>query len=101
MNITKILSEVGNVAIMVNAVDLKEFFLDCQKEHDEEKKRLQEEADKNKQLISVGKVREMLGCSRATLWRWSKENYLKPIKIGNKVRYRLGDVLKIRKEVEV
>lgn len=30
-----------------------------------------------------------------TLWHWSKKNYLKPQKVGNKVRYRQSDIQKI------
>ena len=30
-----------------------------------------------------------------TLWHWSKKNYLKPVKVGNKVRYRQSDIQKI------
>ena len=30
-----------------------------------------------------------------TLWHWAKKNYLKPVKVGNKVRYRQSDIQKI------
>ena len=28
----------------------------------------------------------------ATLWHWGRKGYLKPVKIGNKARYRFSDI---------
>ena len=52
------------------------------------------EARKEKYLTKE-EVREICGVCDATLWHWNKKNYLKTIKIGNKVRYRMSDVRKI------
>ena len=41
------------------------------------------------------KVMEMLDVSEATLWRWAKSGYLKPINAGGKRRYRMSDVKRI------
>ncbi|KAA6308586.1 hypothetical protein EZS27_039776, partial [termite gut metagenome] len=40
-------------------------------------------------------VKEICGVCDATLWHWNKKNYLKTIKIGNKVRYRMSDIRRI------
>lgn len=52
------------------------------------------EARKEKYLTKE-EVKQMCDVCDATLWHWGKKNYLKPIKIGNKVRYRLSDIQKI------
>lgn len=52
------------------------------------------EARKEKYL-NKEEVKEICGVCDATLWHWNKKNYLKTIKIGNKVRYRMSDVRKI------
>lgn len=41
------------------------------------------------------KVAEMLGVEVVTLWRWDKQDYLKPVRIGGKVRYRMSDIQNI------
>ena len=38
------------------------------------------------------KVMELLDVSSATLWRWDKIGYLKPLNVGGKRRYRMSDV---------
>ena len=45
--------------------------------------------------LSPDKVAEMLCVSKPTLWRWSKQNYLVPISIGGKKRYRMSDVKRL------
>lgn len=45
--------------------------------------------------LNVTKVTEMLGVDRSTLWRWAQSQYLVPIKIGGKIRYKMSDINKI------
>jgi hypothetical protein len=52
------------------------------------------EARKEKYLTKE-EVKEICGVCDATLWHWNKKNYLKTIKVGNKVRYRMSDVRRI------
>jgi hypothetical protein len=44
---------------------------------------------------SPKKTGEILDVSPATLWRWQKSNYLKPVTIGGKRRYRMSDINRI------
>ena len=37
-------------------------------------------------------VMEKFGVSASTLWHWSKDGYLVPSKLGNKVLYRKSDI---------
>lgn len=51
--------------------------------------------EKAETYLSREKVAEMLEVSTGTLWRWQKLNYLVPIMVGGKRRYRRSDVMKI------
>ena len=46
-------------------------------------------------FLTVDEAVSRLGVSRSTLWRWDKEGYLKKIKRGKKITYRLSDVERI------
>lgn len=46
-------------------------------------------------LLSSDKVCEILDVSKPTLWRWEKMEYLIPVRIGGKVRYKLSDIKNI------
>ncbi|ERK39172.1 transcriptional regulator, AlpA family [Segatella baroniae F0067] len=50
---------------------------------------------RKERFLSKEEVKKLCGVCDATLWHWGKRNYLKPIKVGNKVRYRYSDVQKI------
>ena len=60
----------------------------------EVKKELENEiADgKSDRLLTIDQAAELLGVNRSTLWKWAKRDYLKPIEVGGKRRYRLSDV---------
>ncbi len=51
--------------------------------------------DKAETYLSREKVMEVLDVSAATLWRWQRQNYLVPINVGGKRRYRRSDVNRI------
>jgi hypothetical protein len=44
---------------------------------------------------SVERVAKILDVDKSTLWRWRKQNYLVPVEIGGKRRYRMSDIQKI------
>ena len=52
------------------------------------------EARKEKYLTKE-EVKEICNVCDATLWHWNRKDYLKTIKVGNKVRYRQSDIRKI------
>lgn len=50
------------------------------------------EAHREKPTMSRAEVARALGVTTATLWRWAKDGYLTPVKIGSKVLYRASDI---------
>ena len=42
--------------------------------------------------IPKKEVMQRFGVSSSTLWHWSKDGYLVPVKLGNKVLYRTSDI---------
>lgn len=53
------------------------------------------EKDEPELYLTRLKTSEILGIDLSTLWRWNKDNYLCPIKVGGKTRYKMSDVKRI------
>lgn len=51
--------------------------------------------EKAETYLSREKVMEILDIASTTLWRWQRTNYLVPIMVGGKRRYRRSDVKRI------
>ena len=49
-------------------------------------------------LLTPEEAAELLKVSSVTLWRWDKQNYLTPVYVGGKNRYRNSDISKIINE---
>ena len=81
---------IGNekVTITVSAADLKEFALLLVSEA----KKAEAGKEKPETYMTPNEVAHLIGVSTNTLWRWEKDNYLVPLKIGRKSRYRKSDV---------
>ena len=43
-------------------------------------------------FLKLSEVQEMMGVSRSTVWRWTAENGLKVVRIGNVTRIRESDL---------
>ena len=84
----------NNVSVSVNANQLIEFF---DYYTDKKCKELEKEIkEKNEErYLTPNEVCERLSVTRSTLWRYAKENYLSPIRVGGKVRYASADIRKI------
>lgn len=85
MNIASLIESEANVQIVVTLSDLKEFALTVASE-------VLAAKEKEERYLTPDDVADMVGVSKNTLWRWEKEKYLIPIKIGRKSRYKLSDV---------
>ena len=90
MSINEILRTGANVQLVINALDLKEAFLQWNEET-----RQPDAERKAESYFSAQETADKLGVDVSTLWRWDKSGYLKKIKVGNKIRYRESDVLKL------
>lgn len=90
MTISEILRSGNNVQLVINALDLKEAFLQWSEEKKSPAMERQEET-----YLSTQEAAKKLDVDASTLWRWDKSGYLKKIKVGNSVRYRESDVKKL------
>lgn len=90
MNINDILKSGANVQLVVNALDLKEMFLQWSEEHSRNSVSVPKE-----NYLTAQEAAEKLGVDVSTLWRWDKTDFLKKIKVGKKIFYRESDVLKL------
>lgn len=90
MTISELLKDGANVQLVINALDLKEAFLQWNAEM-----RQPNTETKAESYLSAQETADKLGVDVSTLWRWDKSGYLKKIKVGNKIRYRESDVLKL------
>ncbi|KAA6311693.1 hypothetical protein EZS27_037232, partial [termite gut metagenome] len=79
--------EKASIKLEVSGEDLLEFSNELINRAKSELSKEVAEARKEKYLTRE-EVKEICGVCDATLWHWNKKNYLKTIKIGNKVRYR-------------
>ena len=90
MRLNEILTSGANVSFTITATDLKEWMLELMAE--QKKSTVPAQSEK---YLTAQETAEKLGVDVSTLWRWDKTGYLKKIKVGNKIRYRESDVLKL------
>lgn len=89
MNISSILESGANVQLVINALDLKEAFLQwC-----EETK--SKDTTQSEKYLTASETVKRLGVDLSTLWRWDKTGYLKKVKRGSKVFYKESDIKKL------
>ena len=91
MSIQDLVEKCTNVSVTVEAKDLKHF---ADYLIDKTKKELEETviSDKAETYPTPKQVSEILGVDLTTLWRWANKQYLVPIEVGGKRRYRMSDV---------
>lgn len=56
-----------------------------------------EQQEQEPEYLTTDKTAERLQVNRSTLWRWNRDKYLCPVKVGRKSLYRLADVERILK----
>ena len=54
-----------------------------------------EQKQQPEQYLTRKQTAEILDVDLSSLWRWNKENYLCPIEVGGKRRYKKSDIDKI------
>ncbi len=53
------------------------------------------EAQKREPKLTIKQVAKRLGVDPSTLWRWERDGYLVPIRLGRKVLYNESDIATI------
>lgn len=87
MNIRDLVSIGGNVQVVVSAADLKEFFEDLQDERQAASVPQQQETN-----LTLEEVLAILHTTKSTIWRWGKQGYLVPIRVGRRKYYKKSDI---------
>ena len=90
MNIFNLIESGANVAITVTPTDLKEFALNII-----EQAQMAKAKEETEQYLSPKEASKTLKVSINTLWRWNKEKYLCPIKVGHRSVYKLSEITKL------
>lgn len=91
MDLNSIFEAGANVTLSVTPADLREFALAIAKEIMDNAPTVKEEPQQEAYL-SNDEVAAKLGVSKNTLWRWNRDGYLKPFKVGKKLFYKSSDV---------
>lgn len=91
MNFKEILN--NNVQLVVSAADLKEFALSLIEDARAMEK--PEQPAKGDEFLTSEEVMKIVKVKKVTLWRWAKEKYLVPVKVGKSNLYRKSDVQRI------
>lgn len=84
----------ATIKLEVSAEDLLDFSNDLINRAKHELSTEIAEARKERYLTKE-EVRQICDVCDTTLWHWNKKGYLKTVKMGNKVRYRMSDIRKI------
>ena len=89
MTIKEIIESGGNVQVVVNATDLKEFALDLISEAKLHNARQPEE-----KAYTPTEFAQKHNVDKSTLWRWCKAGILTPTRVGGKVFYYEKNLMK-------
>lgn len=87
-------NEGAKTLLMVSEDELREIVKDAVRDERERTEKRIREA-KEVAAISRNEAARMLSVSLNTLWRWAKDGYLIPRKVGTKVMYLRSDVERI------
>ena len=85
------IKEHPNIQLSVGATDLKEFARDIISEFMAEYQPQKEEDT----LLTLEQTAAKIQTTKVTLWRWAKQGYLSPVRVGGKVFYKESDIKKL------
>lgn len=91
LDISSMMEGGANITVAITLEDLRQFHREVIANT---KRELEAEIaeDKGERYLSIKQTCEMLGVDPSTLWRWRNRNYLVPVEIGGKRRYRLSEI---------
>lgn len=84
MSISTFISQ-PNITVAVTPADLRDFAQVIIERTFSEISKMKEQT--SERYLTPDETAAMLGVSKNTLWRWNKEGYLCPIKVGRKSLY--------------
>lgn len=96
ISITDVARRYPNLTITLTYTELVEAFRDILIEENLKNKLLSQK-NTTDVLLTEEQVKKMLDVSHCTLWRWSNNDYLVPVSIGRKKKYKLSDIENILK----
>jgi hypothetical protein len=91
MNLIEMIKEHPNIQLSVGATELKEFARDIISEFMEGYQTPKDEDT----LFTPEQAAAKIQTTKVTLWRWAKQGYLSPIRVGGKVFYKESDIKKL------
>lgn len=94
VDIIELATQCPDLTISVKASDLLSAGRKIKEELLEELKteRPEPQVPEDEVLLSREETMEKFRISSATIWRWKKNGYLIPVKVGSMDRYRLSDI---------
>ena len=93
MSLSELIKECPSVKIEISAADL----LDTMRSVTTEIIERYEKVEQPEEYLTRKQTAQVLDVDLSSLWRWQRQNYLVPIEIGGKRRYKLSDINKILK----
>lgn len=94
MNLNQIIEAGAGVSITISSSDLL-LFAETLIQRTRVEVQKESHAIKTERMLEKKDVMELLGVCDTTLFYWRKKGYLKPVKVGNKVRYKWSEVSKV------
>lgn len=91
MSIVEMIKQHPNIQLSVGATELKEFARDIISEFIAEYQPPKEEDA----LFTPEQAAAKIQTTKVTLWRWAKQGYLSPVRVGGKVFYKESDIKKL------
>lgn len=92
MNIKELIQSGASVTVTLSPADLQEFGVTLINEAIVQRDKLRVPET----YLTAKEAAELLGVTTSTLWRWGKDGYIKPIKLGGKSRYKFSDINRIK-----
>lgn len=91
VSINEMMAIGNNITVAVGLEDLMQFHREVLADV---KKELEAQTAESREdrFLTIKQVCELLSIDASTLWRWRKREYLVPVSIGGRYRYRMSDV---------
>lgn len=96
-NLIELARECPDICITVRLGDLVDAFRTMVSEVREEME-MKTDEDLTDRLVNRDEAAHILGVDSSTLWRWEKQDYLHPVRVGRSVKYRYSDIARVTGE---